>query len=1195
MLRTLRGLRTSGRTAGAPVTSNRVYFKRWGEFMISSTRIRPVCGHFSRGQQCRGGPLIRWIALFAILVAAALSAFGQAGTGGTIVGTVTDPSGAAVPNAAVTITNTATNVSTNIKTNDTGQYVVPDLQIGKYNVKIEAPGFKTAEQKDIVLTVGQRARVDFPLEVGTTQETVTVEATAVAVQSESSELSDMITGQQVTQLASNGRSIYNLATLTAGASSNMSDFNVPTSAGGNATVSFNGMRESHNLYLIDGGEAADRGGAGGMDVMPSEDAIAEFRQLTSNYSAEFGLSSSATMTMVIKSGTKDLHATLWEFNRNDALDAGNYVNNANRVASPELRFNTYGFNVGGPVFIPKIYNKDKDRTFFFYNMEWRKLIQGGNVNTVVPDPGEYGGAFGSIQVRTPCPSQIAPNIASRFLAAGLALSTCDSSSKVTTPAYFNNNQIPASLLDPNAQALLAAGIFPKPNGAADHFIGGNKLPTNVREEIVRIDHRFSDKFQIFGHYIAEQVGQTYGTTQWSGDNVPTVGTFFTNPAYHYVIHATYSIKPNLLNEVAFNSNGNTLTLTPTGTYQRTSSIKIPELFPGNNDNRIPSISLGQLGTNYDVGSWPWHNKADDYQVRDDISWIKGAHQFKMGASWALYKKIQDLFGPTQGSFSFNGQYTCNDFADFLLGLSNSYNELAVQDKGYWNNISPAAYIQDNWKVSSRLTLNLGLRWDGIPHTYEAHNRMSNFYPGLYDPTKAAVLTPDGGNIQPTSPGLGTSPNPILNGYQFYLNGIGIAGQNGIPKGLVKDQWFNFGPRVGFAFDPTGAGKTVIRGGFGIMYERIQGNDMYNAGPNQPFSASVTFNNVSLSNPNLSLLTGTSIAAPGSAPIPVGSITGLAYSDYKSPASYQYSIGVQRQLSAGSVLSVAYVGNQNRHQNDYRQTNLPSPSVLPCLIAGNAGCPYNSEVQYRGFHSIVMSENAENSHYNGLQVELHSRIGNDLTLMAAYTYSRAIDPATGGGNNGDLSTVSNPYNRNYDMGPSALDRTHIALVNFIYDLPFLRTSNHAFARATLGGWTVSGIVTMETGLPLWITLGGSQGSNGLSNATNRPNVNGAIPAPHTFAQWFDKTAFSTPTPGAWGNLPVGAVRGPGRDNWNISLFKDFLLSETRGTKFELRIETFNTFNHTQFNGVSSTYSSSNFGQVTSVWDPRVFQLGAKFYF
>ena len=1126
------------------------------------------------------------LALCLLLVAGAFTASAQIGTGGTITGTVTDPSGAAVPNVAITITNLDTNAVTHLTTNDRGEYTAPDVPIGHYTVRAEAQGFKAAEQQNFSLNVGQRARVDLGLEVGSTQESVTVEANAIAVQNESGEVSSVITGQQVTQLATNGRSVYSLATLVPGASSNMSDLNVPTSTGGDATVSFNGLRQNHNLYLVDGGEAADRGGAGGMDIMPSVDAIAEFRALTSNYSPEFGLSSGGTMTMVIKSGTKDFHAGAWEFNRNDALDAGNYFTNAAGQKAPELRFNTYGFNVGGPVYIPKVYNKNRDKTFFFYNMEWRKLIQGQTINQTVPLTSEYGGNFGSAAIHTPCASQIqSPAILNQYAAAGLTLSTCNSAGKVTNAVPFPNNTIPASLLNPNAQSLLKAGIFPAPSSGAQ-FVGGGKLPTNLREEIVRIDHRFSDKFNIFGHLVEEQVSQTYGTSQWTSDNVPSVGDTLSNPAKHAVVHATYSISPTLLSETAFNYNGNVLDLTPTGIYKRPSDFNVPELFPGNNLNRIPAVQLASLGTYYDVGSWPWHNKADDYQIREDMSWIKGAHQFKFGASWALYAKVQDLFGDTQGGFSFNGIYTGNDFADYLLGYANSYTELAVQDHGNWKNISPAAYFLDNWKVNNRLTLNLGLRWDGIPHTYEANNRMSNFYTFLYNPANAALLLP-GGTISPSSPGLGTSPNPILNGYQFYLNGIGIAGQNGIPTNLVQNSWLNFGPRIGFAYDLTGSGKTVVRGGFGIMYERIQGNDVYNAGPNIPFSSSVTLNNISLSNPNLSLATGTTVAAP----ITAASITGLAYSDYKSPASYQYSVGVQHQLAEGTVLSVTYVGNQNRHQNDYRQINLPPQSDLATLISTSS--LYNSLVPYRGFNSIVLSENAENSHYNGLQVELRARIAKDLTLQAAYTLSRTIDPVTSFG--GDLSDVSNPYNRAYDNGPGLSDRTHIAFVNFIYDLPFFRSTNNHLLRTTLGGWTVSGIGTMESGLPLNITLGGSQGSNGLPSATNRPDINGSITYPQTVGAWFNTSIFSLPAPGAWGNLTKGAVRGPGRDNWNISLFKDFVISETRGSRFELRIESFNTFNHTQFNGISTSYSASNFGHVTSVWDPRVFQLGAKLYF
>jgi hypothetical protein len=1120
--------------------------------------------------------IYRFAVFCVLLLAFALTASAQEAT---VVGTVTDPSGATIPNVSITLTHRETGVARHVMTNEAGQYVIPDIRIGHIDVRAEMSGFKAVDQKDIVLQVGERARVDFKLEIGSTQESVNVEGTAIAVQTDSGEVSDVITGQQITQLATNGRSIYSLAILTAGASGNMSDFQQPTPVGGDATVSFNGMRQNHNLWTIDGGEASDRGGAGGMDVMPSVDSIAEFRVLGSNYSAEYGLSSAATMTMAVKSGMKDFHAGAWEFLRNDALNANDFFfNRAGKTTKPELRFNTFGFNAGGPVIIPKApFNKNRDRTFFFYNMEWRKLIQGGNVNQTVPLPSTYGGVF-TAPIKIPLASQLSPELIAKYQSLGLTPSTPDQTN------HFPNNTIPTTLLDPNAQVLLKAGIFPAPTSGTK-FVGGNKLPTDVREEIVRIDHRFGDKFWLFGHWIQEQISQTYGTSLWSGSNVPTVGTVFGNPSYHGVIHATHSISPTLLNEIAFNTNGNRINIVPEGLVARPSGLNIPELFSGNNMTRNPSINLaGSTGTNYDIASWPWYNRCDDYQVRDDVSWTKGAHQLKFGGSWAIYKKVQDLFGNTQGNFGFNGNYTGNDFADFLLGYSNNYTELALQDKGYWNNVSWAWYLQDNWRVNRRLTLNLGLRWDGIPHTYEANNRGSNFYPNLYDPAKAAIILPSG-NISPDSPGLGTSPNPALSSLQFYLNGVGIAGQNGISNGLTNNYWNTFGPRIGFAYDLTGEGKTVLRGGAGVMYERIQGNDMYNGGPNVPFSANVTFNNVSLSNPNTSLLTGQTLTAP----ITVASITGLN-NEYKIPTSYQYSFGVQHELWRESVISVSYVGNYNQHQTYYRETNLPAQSVLPELINGTA--TYNMVVPYLGFHSINMLEPGMNGHYNSLQVNYHGEVGRNLTLQAAYTLSRVIDPGTGFG--ADMNNISNPYDRAYDIGPGFSDRTHIGLVNFIYRLPIFEHTSSKVTKALLGGWDVSGIVTMQTGLPINITQGGSQGSNGLANSTNRPDLVGTISYPHTVDQWFDKSAFQSPAVGAWGNLKRGEVRGPGRQNWNVSMFKSFVFNE-RGSRLEFRAESFNTWNHTQFRNVSTSYSASDFGQVTSVWDPRVFQLGMKLLF
>jgi hypothetical protein len=1152
---------------------------------------------FVRGGQDIVFAVKRFRLRFLFILSAALIgfSFSTLAQDASIVGTVTDPSGASVPNVRITVTNTETGSTHTVVSNDSGQYAIPELKIGHYDAKAEATGFKVAEQKGLQLQVGDRTRVDFQMQLGGAQETVTVEANAVRVQTDSGEQSNVITGQQISQIAVSGRSMYQLAALTPGASSQigaggMSAGVVNTSAGGDANVEFNGMRQNHNIYLLDGGEDDDRGGAGGMSIAPSSDAIAEFRALTSNYSADYGLSSAGTMTMVLKSGSSTLHAAAWEFNRNDAFDARNFFNPAPQPVA-ELRLNTFGFNVGGPVTFGRLYNRERKKTFFFYNMEWRRLIQGiVNNGQPVPLPSTYGGDFGSTAINVPTAAQVAPSVLAKNCPGGVL------PAGIVQGSPFPGNTIPACMISTNATALLSAGIFPAPT-SGDQFTGAATSPTNVKEEIVRIDHNFSSKFSIFGHFIAEQVSQGYSTSQWSGANVPTVGDTFGNPSYSAVVHATYAINPNLLNETAFNYNGNRINIVPFA-GAGLSSLAIPagfesnRLFTGpNNDDRFPNIDLnGSTGTKVEISSWPWHNVADDYQIRDDVSWTHGAHQFKFGGSWALYKKTQDLFGQTQGGFNFDGTFTGNDFADFLLGDAKNYQELAVQDAGQWNNVSWAAYVQDNWRVSRKLTLNLGLRWDGVPHTYEANNRMGNFYPSLYNPANAALLNPDG-SINPASPGLGTSPNPILAGIPLYLNGVGIPGQNGVPKGLVNNHWAAFGPRLGFAYDLTGAGKTVVRGGFGIMYERIQGNDMYNAGPNIPFSLQVTTPGpVEFSNPTLSLASGTAAALP----INAASVTGLAINDYNLPVSYQWSIGVQRQLGARSVLGIAYVGNQNRHQNDYRETNLPDQSALPELIKGGIytlapGLPYP------GFHSIDLSQNEANSHYNALQVDLTSQVGRDLTLRAYYTLSRTIDPVTGNGGQ-DLQNVSNPYaGWQYDNGPGGYDRTHNAAVNFIYDLPIFRHTENRLLKSTLGGWEVSGIVTLTSGLPLNPQLTGGQSSNGLPNATNRPDQIGPVSYPHTVAEWFSTSSFVDPAVGTFGDAGHNSLRGPGRDNWNLSLFKSFVFSEERGSRLEFRVETFNTWNHTQFNQVSNNFGASNFGRFTTAFDPRIMQLGLKLYF
>ena len=1126
----------------------------------------------------------------------------------TILGTVTDPSGAVVPNVAITITNTQTKVEHALTTNQAGQYVAPGLPIGIYDVKAEANGFKIQESNGVVLNVNDRIRADFQMKVGTKADVITVEAGALALQTDSGEQSSLVSGTQMSELATNGRSIYTYVALSVGANNLMPSFQAPTSVGANANVSFDGGRPGHNLYLLDGGENDDRGGAGTSIVAPSVDAIAEMQTLTSNYSAEYGLASGATVSSAVKSGTQALHFSAWEFFRNNDLDARNFFNFAPQPVA-ELRYNLFGFNAGGPVTFGKLYNPTKTKTFFFYNMEWRRLIQGQTLNQTVPETAFYGGDFSTAgytlaQLHAPFACEVSQAIQTQFKNALQPLSGCTNGAPDTTKEVpFNGNSIPSSLLNPNAQALLTAGgkyggIFPAPTSGST-FLGGNTLPTYVREEVVRIDENVTDKLTIYGHYVQDSVSQSFGTTMWSGDNVPSVGNTFGNPSYAAVVHAAYSISPSLVNETAFSYNGNRIAILPTGLVTAPQDFQFNRFFSGPNaDTRIPSIQLGgTTGSDYTSNWTPWNNTANSYQVRDDISWVKGKHQFKFGGDWLYYLKAQTWFQNTQGGYNFNGFYSGNDFADFLLGYASSYNENAVQELGHWNNNSFGLYFQDNWRVNNRLTLNLGLRWDGIPHTYEANSQMSNFFPNLYNPANAAQLSANNQTILSTSPGLATSPNPILASLPLYVNGTVVCGQGGTPSGCVNGAWHNFGPRLGFAYDLTGNGKTVIRGGYSIMYERVQGNDVYGTAGNVPFAAGVNFPNVTLGNPSLSLTNG----VPVPVATPISSITGLLQNEYGAPRSSQFSFGIQHSIGA-SILSVAYVGTQNRDQSYYTQINLPSQSLLPGFVTTPAlANNYNASVPYLGYNGIDMAENGANGDYNALQTSFRgSWLGKSLTYQFGYTYSHTNDSTAGSNNSFDLNPTSNPYlGWKYDFGPSYFDIRNNFFTNFVYQVPLFKNSQNQLLKTSLGGWEISGIVTATSGAPLNIGLSGQNVASIVPNSSNRPNVSGPLNNPHTVQEWFDTSAFSTPTPGTWGDEPHNGVRGPGRDNWNLSLFKNFFFNEERGTNLQFRAEFFNAWNHPQWqgdsvnNGIATSLNGSRFGQITAAYDPRIIQLALKF--
>ncbi|MGA8596901.1 MAG: carboxypeptidase regulatory-like domain-containing protein [Bryobacteraceae bacterium] len=1097
----------------------------------------------------------------------------------TILGTVTDPSGSVVPNANVTITNTGTNAQRVLQTNTSGNYIAPELPIGVYSVRTEASGFKRYERTGIKIDSNDVVRVDATMEVGNVSEAVTVAADAVKVESDSSEVSDLISGRQVGELAINGRHMAALAILTPGASSDLPDFNLPVSVNGSTNISFNGQREEHNVWMIDGGENYDRGCGGCVTMMPSVDAIAEFKTLTSNAPGDFGIGSGGTINMAIKSGTRDFHGEVYEFFRNDAMDANNFFANLAGAPAPELRYNIYGWNLGGPVFIPKVYNRDRKKTFFFWSQEWRKFVVGTQIYQPAIPQAERNGDFSSLTTPITVPKTNDPAQNAMFASAGL------------TPGQpFPGNKIPASMIDPNAALFFNSGAMPLPNAPKDFYSGSKGAPTDVPETLLRFDHYFSDKLSIMGHYIHDNTDQVVTPSLWSNATYPTLSTNFKNPSWSGVVHLTETINPNLLNEVAFNLNGNWIDLTPVGVYQKPAGWSATSLFQNNALNRMPTINIGgSYGVWYDPASWPWRNAAWDKQVRDDVSWTKGTHNMKFGGQFMRYSKNQDIFGDTQGNYSFDGSFTGNAVADFLLGYAKTYNQLDLEDRTHTRTSTGSFYFTDNWRITSRLTLNLGARWEIIPHAYDVQNRLSNFYQNLYDPSKAPTFNSDG-SLNTSSPGFTTVPGVPLSNIPFYLNGVVVAGQDGTPRGMVQNQWGTIGPRVGFAYDLTGRGRTIVRAGYGMFFERVQGNDVYNMGPNPPFGFSPNLTSVFFSNPNVSVLNGQAATVP----IYPASIVALAYGDYKLPTSAQWNFGIQHQVAQAAVLGVSYVGNADYHQRDEREIN-PLALSDPNRLAVTTG-EYNANLDrpYLGYSNILLGETASNTHYESLQVNFQTVNQHGLTFQAAYTWSHSLGVSPGGG--GDFNTLSDPYNRYYDYGPTGLDRRQNLTLNYIYDLPVFRDQK-GLKGSLLGGWELSGITLIESGLPLNPTM--STDILGLGgNTTDRPNANGALTYPQTVTEWFNTGAFSAPATLAFGNAQEGAIRGPGRVNFNLSMFKLFSMpfpGSDVGSKLRFGAEFYNAFNHTQFHDVNTSFGSSAFGQVTDTYDPRVIELSLKYMF
>jgi hypothetical protein len=676
---------------------------------------------------------------------------------------------------------------------------------------------------------------------------------------------------------------------------------------------------------------------------------------------------------------------------------------------------------------------------------------------------------------------------------------------------------------------------------------------------------------------------------------------------------TQTYSASLLNETSFLFSGNTIHLSPVKgpgltTFSQPSGWTATSFFPVgfNREARLPEVRLGgPYSTVWSPSYFPWKNSYFGYEPRDDVSWTRGRHQFKFGFSWLHDVKNQELQANTNGTAIFgNSDFSNDSYINFLLGDADSFTQLQFLAGKHWVNNNYGVYGNDNWHISQRLTLNLGFRYDAMPHAFERYNQFANFVPGEYDAAQPYPLNSDG----TLNPAVLTS----FKGQNFYLNGIRQAGVGGFPHGNVKNDYNTFEPRVGFAYSLDSTGTTVLRAGAGIFYERVQGNDVYNAALNPPFAYQPSATTVYFSNPNTSALTG--VTTQQTFP---STLTNLQY-NYKAPGTLMFSLGVQRQLSQSVVGVVQYVGSRGWDQSiDIPVNTLPLTNACratnPTEVNNcDPAHPYNLRQQvqagklrtnlvriFPGYSSITQETNESNFNYNSLQVGVRMEKRYGLTVQLAYTYSHEIDNVAN-----DLNGASDPFNLAYDRGSGAFDRRQIFNASYVYSLPFFAHTSNRMVHGALGGWEFSGITIAETGSP----VNGGNGviytgtdTLGLGGGTrNRPNQIAPISYPHNANQWFSASSFGGPV-APWNGGPnqgfgttrKDAVVGPGLFNFNMSLFKTFSMTER--VKFELRFESFNTFNHTEFNAVDFNSGDKNFGAATTTYDPRVLQLGGKISF
>ncbi len=1068
-----------------------------------------------------------------------------------ITGTVRDSSGAVVVGANVTVVQQETGLTRQTTSAESGYYAISNIPIGSYAIDVEAPGFKRYRQTGINLSVNSKVTIDVEVSIGDVSESVTVSADAAMIETSTGEVGRLITGEQATKIQLNGRNFAQLLSLLPGVSTtNRSSFDLFGGFGSNMSAqSINGGRTYTTSWNIDGADNKDNGGGGNNFVNVNPDAIAEFKVMTANYSAEYGQNAGAVVNIALKSGTRDFHGSLYEFVRNDSFDAFAF----RAVNKQKLRWNNFGGSIGGPVFIPGKFNTDRSKLFFFTGAEFKRLRRGSPVLWNIPTLAQRAGNFSALPAgQWPRDPQ--------------------------TGAAFPNGIIPQSRISPNGQALV--NMYPDPNfvGGGGNFNFQPPSPLDADQYIVKGDYYMDNKNQFAVHWTRDMYDSLQNTGNKAlfdriipGLNTSAKWTHIANPTTVNTFQFTYT--GNVIRQENFRPN-------PIlgSSYQRSDlGVNFPMLF--GNQTAVPNLSISGFNA-LNTQPLTWNNFNRVFQWKNDFSKVIGSNNLKFGILAMRSRKNQDNQPAINGSVNFSPghpNHSGNALADALLGNFNNYTEASSGREGWFRFSQFEMYGQDNWRVNQRLTLDFGLRWMIMQPQYAALQNAVVFNPRFYDPALAPNVLPNG-QLQP---GTGDPVNGLAVGGSEYPQAFrdrfpqhSEAVFQRLLRGLPKEisQWESglLAPRFGFAFDVTGKQNTVIRGGYGIFYERIQGNFVFGRVNNPPFiqESQVFFANIE--NP-----------AGGTTRLVPSAVSSYDI-DVKIPTVNNFSLGIQHKLSSSMMVDIAYVGSAG--WNQYRQVNLNQLQVG--TLQRNPGINTNALRPYNGFANISHYITGSNFNYNSMQAQWRKTFNDGGLLNIAYTWSKAITDASDWG---ELAMDSYDFKR--DRGLATYDRRHIFVFSYMYPLPFWQEQN-AWYKIAFGGWQLSGVTTLQSGRPLNIGIQGDVA--GIGQAGQRPNLVGDPEAGGGTADaWFNKAAFAVPAAGTFGSLGRNAITGPGTNNWDVSLQKRFNIRESMNLEF--RAEMYNAPNNFSYFGVATTVGANNFGQVTSANDPRTLQFGLRFGF